>query len=401
MIIYNDVLRKVFEHKNQNRSQEDIREAALKEGIPEEYIERALTQVFTPSAVWDPADDVVNAPLLERRNEDIREKLAFYKKRPYILKLIALAWFILGLGVWAGTAVSYQRYPEKTTEFLFGDPDDSESDGAFYILFIVWAPLGIYLRKVRALQRDLVKKMIADENGWLYNPRKTRGKWMNLEQKFPEIFQKGNTGQCIQDELWGTFHNEDQEIPFYSSIFEYQHKSRGRKSEQRVSTYYKTVFAVKLNKTLENDLTLLSGGVGTRALNFLGASKDAQLESEAFNSLFHVKYSKENEKGEIFKKLSPAVQVNLVDLAKAEGGISVYFKKDVFLFVYDGFLFESKRRGFFSKFFVSLFRMKGVFLGMHTDFLKKVEVDPRDEKFLHEKIQKVLSIATEIPQYLD
>ena len=116
------------------------------------------------------------------------------------------------------------------------------------------------------------------------------------------------------------------------------------------------------------------------------------MEFEEFNKEFLVLWNKKNsetKKREIFQKLSPKVQILLVDLAKEFPSLKILFAKDTFLFLRDGFLFEENG---------VLGRKKNM---MKTDFFKTVELHPDDEEYLHKKINTLLEIAKEIPQYLD
>ena len=119
----------------------------------------------------------------------------------------------------------------------------------------------------------------------------------------------------------------------------------------------------------------------------LGIGKDVNVESEAFNQAFKVFRNGEPSQEDliqIFVKLSPAVQEQLVELAKANPKSSIYFAGDMFRFVRNGLLFPTK---------CNLFKgMPNV--KMHTNFFKKVELDPKDKEYLEERFETLLSIAS-------
>jgi hypothetical protein len=129
-----------------------------------------------------------------------------------------------------------------------------------------------------------------------------------------------------------------------------------------------------------------------------GIGKDINLESEAFNQAFKVFKNGEPSQQDlvqIFVKLSPAVQEQLVDLANENPNSSIYFAGDTFLFVRDGMLFPTKKG-------ISPIKHKGApNVQMHTNFFKKVELDMKDEEYLQERFDTLLSIASNVAKYLD
>lgn len=87
------------------------------------------------------------------------------------------------------------------------------------------------------------------------------------------------------------------------------------------------------------------------------------------------------------------MQEQLVKLARANPKSSIYFAGDMFLFVRDGMLFPSKK---------TLIKFKGLpNVKMHTNFFRKVKLDPRDEEYLQERFETLLSIASNVAKYLD
>jgi hypothetical protein len=87
------------------------------------------------------------------------------------------------------------------------------------------------------------------------------------------------------------------------------------------------------------------------------------------------------------------VQEQLVKLAQENPKSSIYFAGDMFLFVREGLLFPSKR---------TLIKFKGLpNVKMHTNFFKKVALDDKDEAYLQERFNTLLSIASNVAKYLD
>ena len=113
-------------------------------------------------------------------------------------------------------------------------------------------------------------------------------------------------------------------------------------------------------------------------------------ESIDFNKKFYIEVDGKNTSDKIIsiiQKLSPAVQEKLLQLADQFPRCTIYFEKDVFFFLRTGFLFSDPKKPNKVK--------------MKTDFFKKVDIHPDDEKFLEEKMSTLLEIANEIPKYLD
>jgi len=216
-----------------------------------------------------------------------------------------------------------------------------------------------------------------------------------MARKFPDIFLKGNNSQELEDEFWGKFHTATQSRDFYSGIFHYA-TTTGRGKHRKTKHKYQTVFAIRLEKILKNSLLLVPEKKSDRFWRSLGAGSDINFESEAFNQAFKVfKNGQPNQKEllQIFMKLSPAVQIQLVDLANANPGSSIYFAGDMFLFVRSGLLFPTKR---------TLIKFKGLpNVQMHTNFFKKVELNEKDEAYLQERFDTLLSIASNTAKYLD
>jgi len=283
--------------------------------------------------------------------------------------------------------------PEGIIYFFLRSSSDGDNYN-FYSLFFPGVPLIIYLVKIRNLQKDLVKKLVADKNHWTYNPAKNSSHWQALKLKFPDIFAQGNKNQNVQDEFWGNFKQNQKSTQFYSSIFEFT-EVLGSGKNRSSRTYYKTIFSIKLNKNMIHKLEI-SPKNGFQRLFKSGQS----FESEQFNQLFLVELDGQstNEQLEIFKKLSPAVQINLVDLAQEFPEMRILFKDDTFLFIRPGTLFQKSVNPLL-KIFLGLFRIR--LSHMKTNFFKKVELHPDDEVFLQQKMTRLLSIAQEIPKYLD
>ncbi len=347
----------------------------------------------TSLKIWDPAGEVITQTTFKVGNDKVQKKFEEYKQNPYRIRRNYFMFWGVGF---AGTGITMSLLffnPDLFWNIMLGSGDDDS--GGFGILTLPWLPLAWYVYHVKKLQRDLVKKIIADKNHWVYNPDENYSRWQTMAKKFPKIFLKGNNSQRVEDEFWGKFHTASQTRDFYSGIFHYA-KTTGSGKNRKTKHTYQTVFAIRLEKVLKNSLLLVSEKKSDRFWRSLGVGSDINLESEAFNQAFKVfKNGKLSQQDliQIFVKLSPAVQEQLVELATENPGSSIYFAGDIFLFIRDGLLFPSKK---------SLIAFKGLpSAKMHTNFFKKVELNPKDEAYLQERFDTLLSIASNTAKYLD
>jgi hypothetical protein len=261
------------------------------------------------------------------------------------------------------------------------------------MLFVSNYPLVRYVYRIRKLQCDAIKKMIANRNNWIYNPSKNYGRWKAMNDQFPEIFslQEKERNPGFEDEFWGEFKGRSGVCDFYSGVY---HCS-GR-SEQSTEDVFTTVHAIRLNKTLKNSLFLQPENKNTRFWENLGVGTDIALESHQFNEAFRViKNGALNQVDliEIFKQLSPTVQEQLVALVKENPDSSIYFGKDTFFF--------TRKGGLFPKELKLTTKLGDPSINMQTNFLWKVEVNPKDEAYLQERFETLFNIASNVAKYLE
>ncbi len=327
--------------------------------------------ITTNPGVWDPVGKPMHHLLLSRKNEAIKKQFEDYEANPQKLKRNL---FLLSIPALL-TILVVVLFP-KIIEGLASMGDDG---GGLGLLVLPFIPPFYYYRKVKNLQRDLVKYLIAKENKWIYNPGENYWHWSAFVARFPEFFRQGDERQNMQDEFWGKYKLEDQSIDFYAGIFEYTTVSLNRKGRTRRSQHYKNVFAIKLEKTLKSDFQLVPEHFGRKLLNFFWR-QEIETESSEFNKTFSFIYNgkKDDKALEIVKTLSPAVQVQLINLSEKEKGLSVLLRGNVIIFMTNGRLIK---------------RMK-------TNFFRSVALDPRDKETVENRIKEVLDISNELVKYL-
>jgi len=400
----------ITQQKSLGREPEELIKLAQGAGVDRAHVMPLIVEMFpgfkqsaqpqaqdyeasTALKVWDPAGQIITQSTFQAGNDRVQKKYEEYKQNPY--KIRRNYFIFWGIG-FAGTGAVLSLLfiaPELFWNIMLGSGDDDS--GGFGLLTIPWIPLAWYVFHVKKLQRDLVKKIIADKNHWIYNPDENALRWQEMAKKLPKIFAKGNNRQELEDEFLGKFHTATQSRDFYSGIFHYA-TTTGSGKHRKTKHKYQAVFAIRLEKVLQNSLLLVPEKKSDRFWRKMGVGSDINVESEAFNQAFKVFKNGEPNQQElvhIFMKLSPAVQEQLVELATANPGSSIYFAGDMFLFVRDGMLFPTKK---------SLVNFKGMpNVKMYTNFFKKVELDPQDEAYLQERFDVLLSIASNTAKYLD
>ncbi len=348
---------------------------------------------------WDPVNKSIKFGTFKKEREALYKKFKYLKNHSYLLKIYLFLLILIILFVWG--IIGYWLYvdTDSARSFLFGD---SNHDAMCWVLLLAWLPLLMFLSYIKNLQIDLIKERIAEKRKWIYNPDKSNKHWFSLKEKFPFIFAKGNKSQNVQDEIWGRYKNDDQNIDFYSGIFEFQVET-GNEKRRHSKRYFQTYFGIHLNKKLNKDLKLTPNSKVKKIFKSL-LSEKIELESVEFNEIYSVEYGgKKEEKLDIFKKLSPAVQWELIRLGKESKDLKILFSEDTFLFSQSGFLFQKNKLNFMVRIIIGMipFAKQVLIRKMHSNFMKRVEINIKDEEFLEEKIETLLEIATEIPQYLD
>ena len=353
--MFTDIFGSIFKKKEEKKT------SSLKKITPE------------GNPFWDPAGERVykNSFLTETRS--LENQYNQHLKDPEYPRKHRNKLFLFGvLGAGLIFTLAY-FFPEAA----FGSGEDDQ--GFIGLVILPFIPFGLYIKKVKNLQKDLVKLVIAKENKWIYSPDPRLSRWKILRTKFPELFNRGDEGQNLQDEFWGSFEGDRRNVDFWTGIFEYVVVNRDSKGRKRRTTYTRNAFAFRLTKKVNSTFCLKPEKITAKIRNFF-STKEVETESTAFNKAFAFYYDgeKADKEFDIVKTLSPAVQLKLLDFKKSEGPFSVLFVDDVVIFLFDGILLKK----------------------MHTNFFQRVEVADQDKVFLREKLEQILEISDDIVQYL-
>lgn len=334
-----------------------------------------LSHVFAPQRTvnksrvfWDPLGESIYQGKFSTDNTKLQKKYAYYLKHPKA-PLRNLLLFLIPVFLLIGV-IGYGPAREIFWDLISSGNDDN-SEGIIILPFI---PAVIYYWRVRRLQIDLIKMLLADKFGWAYSSQQNTSRWKLLKTRFSEIFEKGNQRQYVEDEFWGVFEGN----PFWSALFHYEVRSGSGKS-RTVRKYNRTVFCLQLRKIVAASFHIQKDS-GMKFFRFF-KGKSVDTESTEFNNQFDV-YSS-NKKVEspqkILEVLTPAVQMKLLELVRRNGKCEVLFKDDMVFFVFNGRPLKN----------------------MKTNFFKKVDISQKDQESLTHRFHDILDISDDIVPYLD
>lgn len=321
--------------------------------------------------IWDPVGEAITLNSFHGMRQELEETVKKYLKNPNLPRR-NLFLFCIPIVITAVLALFIPSFA-----FAVAKIDDGNGIMLFLLPFV---PATIYVYRIFQLQRDMINMLIAAQEHWIYSPGERADRWLNMKNKFPELFQKGNTGQNLQDEFWGKHRGKKYTADFWCGIFEYVVESQGTKGRRSRTTYRKNVFGFKLGKKLKTDFRLEPEHLGNKILNFF-RRKEIDTESVAFNQAFAVFYNGEKirEQLEIVKILSPSVQVRLLELKAQYGSFVMQFRDDAVMIMFPGRILK---------------RMK-------TNFFLQVAVDSRDKEAIRDRLNNILEISGDILRFLD
>jgi hypothetical protein len=319
---------------------------------------------------WD-ATNGLNLSRIKTNSLEIFSKYEKLKQDPKIISRQKRNGLIIGI---LGTIVSLALTPIM----LMG----ADGDGFQLILFgiiISWAYYGGVVSYYKNLAIDLVKAQIAKENHWLYDPEHDGAKWRQLSQYFPEIFQKGNKSQYVEDQFWGVFDKNSKQTHFNTGRFSYTIESGSGKNRSS-KTYHNHYFIFAIPKNLKSRFHLYPENFGNRISNFF-SKKEINTESIEFNKTFAFSY--DGQKGDkalhIVKTLSPAIQEKLINLAKEKKDTQILFAHNTITFCFQGYMLTKPK----------------------TDFQKELKLAPEDKKIIEDQMDFLIEISTEMSRFLD
>lgn len=255
---------------------------------------------------------------------------------------------------------------------------------AFVVLFLI-TPFSLMLyflinNYLKSLLNDLTYFLLATKNSWIYNPKINYNSYLNLRNLFPELFNRGDTNQSIDNELWGLTSVGNY---FYSGSFTYdtEHtKYINGKRTRRTITYNKFFITIALSKSTQSRFHLFPENIASNTLNFF-RKKEINVESLKFNEIFAFNYNGEKieEEQSIVKVLSPAVQEKLIQLNSHKKNLEVLFLDNSITFYHD----------------------KNQFNISNVDINRLLKAEDKLILDFENQINELTSIGEEIAKYLD
>jgi hypothetical protein len=315
--------------------------------------------------VWDPANDFnfskvkKNAAIILTKFDKLKED----PKKPGRIYRKAWMWSIFIFAI-----VAFLSYFFGLVQLFI-----------FAIIILIMAPITVQ-QYFKSLSIDLIKIDIAKDNNWYYDPMNDYAKWNSMKVLYPELFNKGNERQNLEDQFWGQTTKGGKTYDFYSALFHYTIVTRNSKGGSSRHEYHNNFFAIKLNKNIKTRFFLYPENFGSKISNFF-TRKEINTESVEFNKEFAFSYDgkKGEQAQEIVKTLSPAVQNQLLELKRKKGKFNVIFCHDTVIFMFEGVLFKK----------------------VYTNFLKGVEIDSRDRDAIQGHLSTLIDISANMVKYFD
>jgi len=306
-------------------------------------------------AYWDPAyGELTEEEVAQcgRIKTEFASKIAYYHTNPDIIRRNLLLCFLLSFCIWFGLCGLFWGMVNEDTIPLF---------------ILGFIPPFAYIFHIRRLEKQLAKALLAEREGWLYDPSGSTSRWETMKVTFEDIFHKGDRNQAIYDQFWGRFRGK---APFWACKFRYT-IGYGKNSR----TYTEAVYAFRLPDPAAHSLVLRPQNLLRKLENKL--EMGLTTESNDFNGLFHIDFEgKPTDVGtEVFQVLSPDAQEKLIEMRKGIGEFTLLFRGDVMVIA------SANQESFFVH---------------HTNFFDNVELDPRDVEYISGKMDSILGLADAI-----
>lgn len=314
--------------------------------------------------MWDPAGEKIIAEQFTAELQSLKQKLQQYQANPKIIQKKRKFFLRVGF-IFLIIACSVIVF----LSIILKDPEILKIS---YIGLLGFGPLLIQYKEVRDLERDLLNILIAEKQGWLYDPHIDYQRAKSLAKKLPKAFKIGNSGtQHLENQFWGHAQFKGESVQFWSGIFSFTMGSG--KSKQ---SYRHEVIAFHMPRHISHTILIKPQSSGSLF------KKDIQTEWHEFNKTFFIECWTKDGRGEkeAIQTLSPAVQERIMDLKKKRGNFIMVIEDDVC---------------------AVRFLRKRVHPMQKTNFFKSVELDPRDlEEFLQE-INELVELNGEVLRFLD
>ena len=318
---------------------------------PKERIEYFKEHTKIPTDIWDPIKTFSRKRVLENC-ASLQATYEQIQKNPSYIKKIRNKSILIGILI--ALPLIYIGIQYQIEVLVWG----------IVVLGLSFFSVYMYLKKIA---KDIIKWGIAQKNNWVYDPNTDVLRAREFMREYPEIFRKGDKGQSLDDQFWGTH----KKISFTAGLFQYK-VSSGRNNSS--TTYHRHYYAIKSPKT-DIRFHLYPEGIGSKVANVF-TKKQINTESIAFNKAFAFSYKgkKEEKAIDIVRTLTPAVQQMLVDLKQKRALLEVLFAEDTIIFLFKGNLLKK----------------------LSTNFVKSSNIHDSDARKIEEELSLVLDTAKEL-----
>jgi len=316
---------------------------------------------------WDPTGQL-NLPEIMKNSVEINAQLLKLKENPTQIKKHKFWGIIVGIiGILACGSLLYTG--------IFGN----EIDFPLILICLSWVPYITIIAIYKSLTIDLIKAQIAKENNWLYDPKYNPYKWSTLKNYFPEVFDKGNKNQYVEDQFWGVTQNGLKTTYFTTGKFTYTIE-KGSGKHKSSTTFHKHYFAFPLEKELKSRFLLYPENGFSKLKNFF-TKKEINTESIEFNKTFAFLYNgqKGDKAMDIVKTLSPVIQEKILKLKNEKGETTILFVQNTIIFLFEGIMLKN----------------------IMTNFDENVVIKQEDKDTFTNQLQTLIGISNEMMKYLD
>lgn len=303
----------------------------------------------------DPLNDPVFPSSFQQQKKDLMyrvELLQMSKRLPLLLLSLLLLLPIIAF------AMAYGKETDDTALILYSA-----------------IPALSFLLYIPTLQDQIGLYLLAKQHNWAYNPERDGDRLRRFQALFPTVFSNPKTEyveQYVKDQLWGSITYKET-VDFWTGLF-----VSTIDEERKHSIHEKTVIIIKLPEEIPHhaQFTLYRHHVFQ-----IGTRSKLRTESAEFNILYGIKPMHEDHrtKLEIFKLLSPSVQVRLIDFAHTYDVDTITFQHNCMVVLFNGKIWQTE----------------------HTNFFKNAIIDERDVKAFDTLIRSIVALPAEMIKFLD
>lgn len=313
------------------------------------------TEIMHEQRYLDPLNDPVFPSSFAAEKKDLMYKAGFLQMYTWLPSTILILAMLLPIIAFIMT-------------MTYGSKDEQ-------IILYSAIPAITYLFYIDNVQNQLGLFLLAQKHNWAYNPAPDIERVKRFEALFPTVFKnpdKDYVDQHITDQLWGSITYKEQ-VDFWSGLFvSTVDQDRKRSANER------TVIIIKLPK----EIPLHAHFTLARHEKFhINLGNTIRTESQEFNILYGIKPLNRTHQTEleIFKLLSPSVQVRLIDFAHNYDVQSITFQHNCMVVLFNGKIWQTK----------------------HTNFFKRAIIDERDVKAFDDLIKSIVGLPAEMIKFLD